>query len=437
MDHKTNKKDNITESGTKTDIRAVFDDSGSDDNEPILDFAEKSYDLPSPVKSSPKHSAFHQESLSSFSSHPHNTLDGSESFRDLYAKLSEPVPVEFDSDGESSESERELENEKTTHRVILVNNEDRKHHINPDVSGEGEESRSVYSHSTVKHKFDAGDLYTRQPSYERPISREESHDYDRPEFENKTQSGAEGGMELNFEKLQGGRRNRRQWDPPYRRGTVLDASSSPKSSRASIDRALNFQDSSSEAESTKVSVKTSTEKGSNNEEIPYSPTIHETVHKTQKEPYFSSKDSSSSDDNTPKEPTMSRTLLGAGLSRRTKGSATRSVSNSQPSATLDQHIPDSSSHTREISRKIQTQTSSSRTRPKTKVSEDVYSAPSPTTEKQITPIKETEIPRASSSSEKAPSRENSTKKPDHVHPKLPDFETFTAHMQSLRTDRQN
>ncbi|KAI3948707.1 hypothetical protein MKW92_007225 [Papaver armeniacum] len=45
-----------------------------------------------------------------------------------------------------------------------------------------------------------------------------------------------------------------------------------------------------------------------------------------------------------------------------------------------------------------------------------------------------ETKNSSSLSEGSTSRENSIKKASHVHPKLPDFDAFTAHFQSLRSN---
>ncbi|KAF8400971.1 hypothetical protein HHK36_014274 [Tetracentron sinense] len=45
-------------------------------------------------------------------------------------------------------------------------------------------------------------------------------------------------------------------------------------------------------------------------------------------------------------------------------------------------------------------------------------------------------PKTSSSSGGTASRENSLKKASHVHPKLPDYETFAAHFHSLRSNRR-
>ncbi|KAI3850689.1 hypothetical protein MKW98_030749 [Papaver atlanticum] len=45
-----------------------------------------------------------------------------------------------------------------------------------------------------------------------------------------------------------------------------------------------------------------------------------------------------------------------------------------------------------------------------------------------------QLKKPSSSNEGSTSRENSLKKASHVHPKLPDFDAFTAHFQSLRSN---
>ncbi|GFS43289.1 regulator of Vps4 activity in the MVB pathway protein [Actinidia rufa] len=63
------------------------------------------------------------------------------------------------------------------------------------------------------------------------------------------------------------------------------------------------------------------------------------------------------------------------------------------------------------------------------------------TEQPSSPLKtaksgSTESPKASTSSGETPSRESSLKKTSHVHPKLPDYDTLTAHFLSLRVNRQ-
>ncbi|XP_057468196.1 uncharacterized protein LOC130757478 [Actinidia eriantha] len=63
------------------------------------------------------------------------------------------------------------------------------------------------------------------------------------------------------------------------------------------------------------------------------------------------------------------------------------------------------------------------------------------TEQPSSPLKtaksgSTESPKASTSSGETPSRESSLNKASHVHPKLPDYDTLTAHFLSLRVNRQ-
>lgn len=485
MDNGTKEMDDTKEIAAHTDSGAVFDESGSDDDESIFGHAGKSYDLPSSGKTSPKHFTFHLDSPSSSSSHLLHGLDVSESFRKspLFAKLSEPLPVKFDSDGESSGSERELQNEKPV--CVIVDKYIGNRSTNPDMGSTHKETQTIY---------DAGDLHTPQPSYEHRSLREESHNLDHAsaynliheakhekplpssrlcsqssgpvsELEDETQAGPEDGIELNLGLLPSGRKNRQMWDPPYRRDAVASLSLFPRSS-AVADGGPNPQVSSSIVETTHSFKKTSsgdthlnsicddprviiTPKIPSSAERPYIPTIYQTANRTWKDPtgYFHS-NNSSSEDESPKQPAMSKNLLGAGLSRRTKGPAARSVAGSQPSATTE-HVPDSSSSAPEVSPKLQTETVGPRSRhtensrwdeparrrrSDRKVSDNAYSSLS-AAERQLTPS-DLRTPRPSNSNEKAPSRDNSAKKPGHVHPKLPDFETLTARLQSLRTNHQ-
>jgi len=482
MDDGTNEMDDTKEIGAHTVSGAVFDQSGSDDDVSTFGHTEESHDLPSFGKCSPKHFTFLQ--CHGSSSHILHGLDVSESFRKspLFTKLSEPLPVEFDSDGESSGSERDIQNEKADRVVVDKNNGIRN--ANPDMGSTHEERQIIY--------FDSGDLHTCQASYEHRSPTEQSHDLDHSsvynvlheakpetllpslrlrsqssdpvaELDDEPQAVPEDGIELNLGVLPSGRKNRRMWDPPYRRGAVGSFSSSPGSG-GGANGGLNPHVSTSEVETTESFKKTSggdtdnsigddpgviiTPKISSSAERPYIPTMCQAVNRTWKDPtgYFNSNDSSSEDD-APKKSAMSKNLLGAGLSRRTKGSAALSVATSQSSAAKE-HIPGSSSAT-EVSPKLQTETvgfrlghtensrrgePARRPRSDRKVSDNAYSSAS-AAETQLTPS-DTQTLMPSNSNEKAPSREGSTKKPGHVHPKLPDFETLTAHLQSLRTNRQ-
>ncbi|KAK9697209.1 hypothetical protein RND81_08G021500 [Saponaria officinalis] len=189
------------------------------------------------------------------------------------------------------------------------------------------------------------------------------------------------------------------------------------------------------------------------EERSYSGSIRENPYETRaSDPteYFES-DESSPEEDTPK-PLITKNQV-AGVSRRSKGSP-RSV-NSRPSSNLSVttksgHVSSNSYSTKDfLNRQTETTSSSSRIvdpssynndamfegKSGTKLSMNKNSFSPADVEKPETPTR-ARIPRASVSSEKAPSRENSGKNLSHVHPKLPDFETFAAHLQSLRANRQ-
>ncbi|KAL9224267.1 hypothetical protein vseg_000323 [Gypsophila vaccaria] len=445
-----------------TAANAVFDESGSDD------------DYISP----PRHSLIRKDT------------GLSESFRQssIYSKLIEPLPLTFDDyDQPSPRSLEEVQTEGSDSEIGGDNYT--KHATGSQGTAElfrasSAEKGTAYSVKSVKHmdvnqrtyigSGDEGKGFESPRSFIIPPGSNGV-----PEFDHETYSSessgvsspskfSEGGMELNLGSLPGGRRNRPRWRPSDTRGETSGVSS-PKFSEAASERFApnegnyppsKLQMSSPQTGTREVSTQSDTVSNyeavippshSDIEERPYSGSIHENLRERRaKDPtgYFVS-DGSSSEEDVPK-PVIAKNLPGGGVSRRTKGSA-RLVS-SRPSSNLTTnsvHLS-STSYSTTDSAKLQTQSTSysSRTidpssmdkeatfdvRPGTKVSVKNNSFSPADVEKPGTPT--AGISRASVSSEKAPSRENSGKNLSHVHPKLPDFETFAARLQSLRTNRQ-
>ncbi|GMH03374.1 hypothetical protein Nepgr_005213 [Nepenthes gracilis] len=188
--------------------------------------------------------------------------------------------------------------------------------------------------------------------------------------------------------------------------------------------------------------------------------------------YFDSDDSSSKEDIS-KQTVVTKGRLGGGFSRRTReGSEPRTVASShsylRPSskaiATADyvpERMPSSPSHratetlptpeTKTITSSLRgssglprlSEAAPSRPMPQSKRFPEEENSVSSVKERSMAPSKDvtsgrsgTEIPKTSNPGARAPSRENSANKASHVHPKLPDYDTLAAHLQSLRKNSQ-
>ncbi|KAL9224720.1 hypothetical protein vseg_000729 [Gypsophila vaccaria] len=442
-------------------VTAVFDESGSDDDvECILDSTEKA-DFSS-GKSSPEHALLHKTSH-------HFEPDLSESFRSssLYSKLIEPLPITFDDyDGTSPRNENELETEKTKPET------DNHSYRNPDWD----------SHATIgflRSSKAADDTSERNKRVEEnqnifvgPVDegkglesprlfnlRVESKD--RAEINDETYSSPKSDVELNLGSLPGGRRNRTTWRPPYTKDEYADVSS-PTSEAAITDGfgasedsspAYKFQGSSGRLDSEHVSAHYDAP-GNYEPEIAhtrskfaepsYTERVYEDVPNTRaKDPAGNFTFDDSVQEDVP-IPVTSKKVQGTGTSRRTKGSKTKSVSsrpssNQADTAKTGQFSPMSYVAKDSSEQETETLNSSSRIISPSGRNDDapyvLRSDRTPVAVEKPATTTSAENPKASMSSEKA-SGESSGKKPSHVHPKLPDFETFTAHLQSLRTNRQ-
>ncbi|KAK9715780.1 hypothetical protein RND81_06G188800 [Saponaria officinalis] len=430
---------------------AVFDESGSDDDEEcILDSTVKSnYDFSS-GKSSPEHALLHKTNR-------HFEPDLSESFRSspIYSKLIEPLPITFDDyDGSSPRSEKELETENTNPEVGTHNyrNPDWDSHATIGFIRSSKGSDDTFGsdkpmeenqNSFVGSVDEANESESPRP-FSLPV---ESKDCSK--INNETDSSSKGGMELNFGSLPGGRRNRTSWRPPYTKAGLANVSS-PTSEAAINDGfgeredsfpSYKFQGSPGRVDSEHGSTYYNAPRNyepeiphtrSNTAEPSDTGSIHENVPKTRaKDPtgYFEF------DDGTKEEvpiPVMSKNVQAAGISRRTKGSKTRSgssrLSSGQNNTTGTGQFSPMSYAAKAFSEETETENSSELGR----------NNDAPYVLRSETAPVSVEKPATSTSAEipEAPSTENSGKKPSHVHPKLPDFETFTAHLQSLRTNRQ-
>ncbi|GAY50444.1 Regulator of Vps4 activity in the MVB pathway protein [Citrus sinensis] len=181
--------------------------------------------------------------------------------------------------------------------------------------------------------------------------------------------------------------------------------------------------------------------------------------------YFDSSNSDSEDD-LPIEASTNKARFNSGLSRRTKASPSNSKGSFNSKATILSKPSVSPGYVEERnspSRSLFSNQTSQRPLSRSKISDRLGSAAQPRLEEQaankriqeskrssfndrlkpsekeqtskslrkIVTSGNTENLNSASSSEQTPSN----KKVSHVHPKLPDFDALTAHLQSLRTDR--
>ncbi|KAH9623911.1 hypothetical protein KSS87_006336 [Heliosperma pusillum] len=397
----------INEKVGRNVVNAVFDESDSDDDddERILDATDK-YDSPS-GKLSPRHALLHKD----------GEPDLSESFRNspIYSKLFEPLPVTFDDyDTPSPKSEKLWQKENTEPEIGNYN--DRK----PDCDSHMNIDDSFVSNKQTEEKqnLNVGSLEGKGSESPRSFNLT-LESKDRLEFDDETYSNSEGGMELNLGSLPGGRRNRASWLPPYRKSAIPDVSS--PSSKTAVNEVFAESDNSSPTYKSQGS---------------YSGSTPESVHKARgKDPagYFEVDHSAPEEDI--QIPVVTKHLQSAGISisRRTKGSPTAKTGR------VSSDSPKSKTETTYSGSSIMGQSNLNDNAPfelrsGTKASTNKNSSSQASVQKPKTPTS-SEIPKTPVSSEKGPG-EMSGKKPSHVHPKLPDFESFTAHLQSLRTNRQ-
>ncbi|CAK9152752.1 unnamed protein product [Ilex paraguariensis] len=312
------------------------------------------------------------------------------------------------------------------------------------------------------------------------------------------QSSPESEKGLNFGTLTGGLRNKGYTPPPYTRRPSSNTSSLPM--KAAEDTSTMIEQSNASATvknyvdsgaSTKVDEKSSSrvrlthsysDSDDSAEEFPqetpsgrrqpYSQKVGKDVNTKSSlrasVTYFSpDTDSGDFEEDLPRQTFSSRARLGAQFSRRTKPSPetishSRARAGSKTSVNSDftkEEKPTRSSDGAETTPKLPSQTvksdqwgsseqpisakqAASNPLPESKVSSSVESLKS-SVQKQpsssllkTVPSDSNGNPKTSTSSGEIPSRENSINKASHVHPKLPDYDTITAHLLSLRTNRQ-
>lgn len=312
------------------------------------------------------------------------------------------------------------------------------------------------------------------------------------------ESSLESGSELNFGKLRGGLRNKGLRRPPYTRSSSGDASSfkqasgdtsskiEQSSSSERVRTTISPDARDQEPHNQKVILKQSKEPSSlstrapvsssdsdnDDSEEPSRQTISSSrqtynqkagtkVNKnsSSKVPitYFDA-DPSDSEKDLPKQASISNPSLISGFSRRTKASSPntsrssylKAKGTSDASSTLDYGAERKSSSTEALqkplsqikssdhlrsSEKRQSVEQASKPIPESKRSWNEESLKSSTMKHPSGSLPKISTSRISGISKSSSAETPSTGKASHVHPKLPDYDTFAAHFESLRQNR--
>ncbi|XP_058068079.1 uncharacterized protein LOC131217238 [Magnolia sinica] len=275
-------------------------------------------------------------------------------------------------------------------------------------------------------------------------------------------SSNESGSELNLGGLMGGFRNKGYSRPPYIRGRSGDDSLPSKQS--TMDETPTIVETPADFRTEKASASS---KANNHELYNQKPRANILKESASSARTFFDSDSDDAEERQLHRPVGSSGYRGGMLSRRTKDSPRQSetaspsrlmrrseVSTSSAFGVGSRSSPLSSSMAEPLSKpQIKTSRPSSSTAqpskqlPQIEISESRDSAkssqPSSAVEQPSKLALKTvisgsnEIPKLSSLTVRSTSRENSQKSASHVHPKLPDYDSLAAHLESLRSDRRS
>lgn len=410
----------------RRDDEAVFDDDGG----PKFDTGFEYDEVDAHIWSPKRNESIKVEHTSSQA----HVFSESHSFGQHSMKSMESVPASFDhSDGPDSESESEFNgNKKSTsnvHDVFSTNPEpSRKSRIELNDLVEGESS-SVYDHEVEEKKQPS-----RQSSSILPKKHElKTESYDTLEDDNKDSfyqsNDSDTGIELKFDTLTGGLRNKGGVlrFPPYTKNSATDTSIlSKKSIKESFmaDKKPSVSVSSSESDS-----------DDHSDEFP-KPAFNPKQRILSPVTFFDDEEGPASDKKISKQVSSLRPEL----SRRTRGSPSVPRVDPEPKTVISSFSkPSWKSHSDEIpaqrrsyARKTEESDSGIEVEEKPRVNHSVK-----TTKKEAVEMM-TEPPRNSDKLGKIETvkTENVVKKPSYVHPKLPDYDTFAARLQSLRDEHK-
>lgn len=369
------------------------------------------------------------------------------SFGDQSVKSVEPAetdnhaPATFDhSDGPDSESESELLS------------------MNPEPSSVVESSQTYNSR---KNRIELNDLVEEGPSFEDDEKQMhtqlefKNHNLDQESSDTLEDNNDSPNQQLNFGKLTGGLKHKGGFKyPPYTKSATNEKSTEESSltgSQTSLRSSLDSKASRREDTKPKVPIhiSDSDEKASRqtNTRSRFPPPAA----------FFDDDEETDSEDEVPKQVPI-KARLGSGLSRRTRGSPSVSYSkthvepkpNPEPEPMPETVIPvEPRAYARRLKveddkQNFESQQPNRRTVETGKIRET-------TSEPQVNHSAHTKQEHTSSritvdsgklknaktqdlGSEKL--KENAVKKPSHVHPKLPEYDSLAARLQSLRADRQ-
>ncbi|CAI0543763.1 unnamed protein product [Linum tenue] len=286
-------------------------------------------------------------------------------------------------------------------------------------------------------------------------------------------SGSEGGKELNFGFLAGGLRNKGYKHPPYLKNPAIQNPSPSKQAVEEDTSTRNIQDTSSQVPHQEASRRRTS---SRTQAISYNfsdgdsvkdPPLQQKFNSTEegrhsnhnsggvevnkvsgsRRTFFDSDDSDAEMELSKQKSAAGKSVAGQAFSRRTKAAAAsdnrsshpKNKISSQSSGNVDyvaptrQSPPTSNSKPSTFRSSSESPVSSGKNSVRPSVTKQTSNPAAP---KTVPPGNKESSAKASGSAVDPPSREDSINRASHVHPKLPDYDTFAAHLLSLRQDRQ-
>ncbi|MED6110586.1 hypothetical protein PIB30_044434 [Stylosanthes scabra] len=488
---------NAMETSSYKDTSVVFDDYGSEDDDYKFEFDENPNRVffPSPDRKSHidsldkrnswRHGQNINEEVPNYSSQSHfSTFSEGLTKSAVSSEKEDMLPVTFDdSDNSGSDSEVNMVNSKVSRnfgygdsivdrsknlgtlgsssRTDKTAGSDRNTRLSPSSvrsdSLEEHFERKADITSVSGKNFGNNDLPTTQPSSKERSSVLDSdlkaniHASQSPESFQESQ--IESARELNYGTLRGGFRNNGS-RPPYVKSTLNNVLSPPEDMSVRSERSLptvrNSVSSDSPAQDDKYTREASTGNRSaglraqstfsesdnfdlaSNSQQPLTSTYEPRIRMGQSEmkkkskTYFDS-DDSSSEDEYPKQNLASSARPGSGASRRTSAPSTRTKLGWKSTRASHEGENEEASSTKSSENRA---SSEPRSEPNRSSSSNVQ--PSSSLPKKVMQDYGEDQEASKSGSSEADTKE----KAGHVHPKLPDYDSFAAHFMSLRKGRQ-
>lgn len=329
----------------------------------------------------------------------------SHSFGQHSVKSMEPLETNESVSASFDHSDSEIESEFTANPVESLPRKSRIE-LNDLVEGES----SVYNDDEVEDKRQSSRQSSSILLKKHESNDEQSYDYIKNDLETE--------KELNFGTLTGGLRNKGGVlrVPPYTKTTAPDSSNSFK-------KPINESSKVSKVEDKPLSVSKSSSESDSDDYGDKFP-VHSSNTRSRFTPPAAFFDDDDEDEKEVLKEAPSSVRLRSELSRRTRGSP--SVSSSKSHYSHSDEVTEEIDSTTRVQQKLRNENQS-----KIRVNNHSINA------KQEAIKKTPESGPTSRNSDESGKKENlGSVKPSYVHPKLPDYDTFAARLQTLRNERQ-